>query len=294
MGLQRAATGLLRALNAQTTKQITQIAAAQCSLRYAHDASVPPAATYKDISDEWYLRQRTEITLGELLPHVTVSAWVSPSAVVIGDVDLLDRASIWNHVVLRGDLNNITIGQVTNVQDRTVIHAARTSPSGLSAGVKIGKFVTIEPNCSLRSCRIGDFVKVGARSVLLEGSLMEDHSVLQPGSVLPPTRRVPEGDLWGGVPALFIRKLTEDERAALRVEADDIRRIAWQHCAEELPYGTAWRGVEQYRAHNIASGKAVDVPMRRVKYDARKEEETTANNALTAGIGQGTASHTIK
>jgi carbonic anhydrase/acetyltransferase-like protein (isoleucine patch superfamily) len=250
--------------------------------------------TSKDISDEWYLRQRSQISLGDLLPHVTVSAWVSPTAVVIGDVDLLDRASVWNNVVLRGDLNNITIGQVSNVQDRTVIHAARTSPSGMSAAVKIGKFVTIEPNCSLRSCRIGDFAKVGARSVLLEGSLMEDYTVLQPGSVLPPTRRVPEGELWGGVPARFIRKLSEDERAALREEADDIRRIAWQHCAEELPHGTAWRGVEQVRARVVESGQAVDLPMRRLKYDVRKESEAATSNALTAGIGLGTAAHTIK
>lgn len=50
-----------------------------------------PAVTSKDISDEWYLRQRNQINLGDLLPHVTVSAWVSPTAVVIGDVDLLDR-----------------------------------------------------------------------------------------------------------------------------------------------------------------------------------------------------------
>lgn len=57
-------------------------------------------------------------------------------------------------------------------------------------------------------------------------------------------RVVCPGELWGGVPARFIRKLTEDERAALSEEADDIRRIAWQHCAEELPHGTAWRGVE--------------------------------------------------
>lgn len=294
MGLQRATTGLLRALTTHCSKQFTQAASAQYGLRFAHDASVPPAVTYKDISDEWYLRQRTEMTLGELLPHLTATAWVSPSALVIGDVDLLDRATIWNHAVLRGDLNNITIGQVSNVQDRTVIHAARTSPSGMSAGVKIGKFVTIEPNCTLRSCRIGDFAKVGARSVLLEGSLMEDYSVLQPGSVLPPTRRVPEGELWGGVPARFIRKLTEDERAALSEEADDIRRIAWQHCAEELPHGTAWRGVEAWRYNNIENGECGDINMRRMKYDKRKAFESEATNVLTGGIGQGVSAHTIK
>lgn len=52
---------------------------------------VPPAATYKDVQDEWYLRQRSQISLGNRLPHVAVSAWIAPSAVVVGDVDLLDR-----------------------------------------------------------------------------------------------------------------------------------------------------------------------------------------------------------
>lgn len=75
-----------------------------------------------------------------------------------------------------------------------------------------------------RSCRIQDNCIVGARSVLLEGSLMETNSILEPGSVLPPARRIPSGELWGGSPARFIRKLTADEvrptaapRAALSI-----------------------------------------------------------------------------
>eukprot|EP00879_Flechtneria_rotunda_P004025 GHRR01004267.1.p1 GENE.GHRR01004267.1~~GHRR01004267.1.p1 ORF type:complete len:293 (+),score=90.22 GHRR01004267.1:153-1031(+) len=280
--LQRA-VGLLRALRpcAHQVPLLTELPAAQRLRCFAHEA-VAPAVTYRDIQDEWYLRQRSQISLGNRLPHVAASAWVSPSAVVVGDVDLLDRVNVWNHVVLRGDLNNITIGQVTNIQDRTVIHAARTSPSGLSAAVKIGKFVTIEPNCSLRSCRVGDFVKIGARSVLLEGSLMEDYSMLAPGSVLPPTRRVPEGELWGGVPARFICKLTEDEQDALKAEADDIRRLAWAHSAEELPVGTAWRAIEQHRKALIAAGHVAEVPLRRLKYDVRKQAENAATAALAA------------
>lgn len=58
--------------------------------------------------------------------------------------------SIWFGVVLRGDLNNITIGAMSNIQERTVIHAARSSPTGLTAATLIGKFVTVEPNCVLR------------------------------------------------------------------------------------------------------------------------------------------------
>jgi carbonic anhydrase/acetyltransferase-like protein (isoleucine patch superfamily) len=98
------------------------------------------------------------------------------------------------------------------------VHAAcRTSPTGLTAATIIGKYVTVEPNCVLRSCRVQDYCLVGARSVLLEGSLMEPYSSLAPGSVLPPARRVPEGELWGGNPARFIRKLSGDEKDALKV-----------------------------------------------------------------------------
>jgi carbonic anhydrase/acetyltransferase-like protein (isoleucine patch superfamily) len=165
--------------------------------------------------------------------------------------------------VLRGDLNNITIGSVSNIQDRTVIHAARcgrgavpggaqlpepragtgcwrgspqqrpagpctlpnrpparppprppprrTSPTGLTAATLVGKYVTVEPQCVLRSCRVEDHCIVGAKSVLCEGSMMEPYSILAPGSVLPPARRVPEGELWAGSPAKFVRKLTKDE-----------------------------------------------------------------------------------
>jgi carbonic anhydrase/acetyltransferase-like protein (isoleucine patch superfamily) len=91
-----------------------------------------------------------------------------------------------------------------------------SSPTGLPAATKIGNFVTIEPSCVLRSCRIGNFCLVGARSVLCEGSLMEPYSMLTPGSVLPPARRVPEGEVWGGTPAKFIRKMTGDEKDAIK------------------------------------------------------------------------------
>jgi hypothetical protein len=99
------------------------------------------------------------------------------------------------------------------------------------------------------------------------------------------------GEVWGGVPARFVRQLSEDERDALKAEADDIRRLAWQQSAEQLPVGTAWRGVEEYRAAVVASGKAVSVPMRRYKYDQRKRREEEAANAISVSAG---ASQAIK
>lgn len=243
--------------------------------------SVAPAVTSVDVAKEWYNRQRQAIPLGNRVPDTAVGVWISPSATIVGDVDLLDRVSVWNHVVLRGDLNNITVGHVSNIQDRTVVHAARTSPTGLTAAVLIGKYVTVEPNCALRSCRIQDNCIVGARSVLMEGSMMESHSVLAPGSVLPPARRVPEGELWAGNPARFVRKLTEYEREEIRVVAEEVRRLAWQHAAEELPHGTAWRGVEAQRSAQLEGGQYGWVDLRRAKYRLRvKGEEDAAARRL--------------
>jgi carbonic anhydrase/acetyltransferase-like protein (isoleucine patch superfamily) len=152
----------------------------------------------------------------------------------------------------------------------------RTSPTGLTAAALIGKFVTVEPNCTLRSCRIQDYCIVGARSVLMEGSMMESHSVLAPGSVLPPARRVPTGELWAGNPARFVRKLTDDERDEIRAVAVEVRRLASQHSAEELPHGTAWRGVEAQRAAQIDGGLYGWVDLRRAKYNIRVKEEQDA------------------
>ncbi len=84
-------------------------------------------------------------------------------------------------------------------------------PTGLNAATLIGDKVTIEPYAVLRSCRVENKCIVGARSVLCEGSVMETESILAPNSVVPPARRIPSGELWGGNPAKFIRKLTANE-----------------------------------------------------------------------------------
>jgi hypothetical protein len=95
--LQRA-VGLLRALGgglASAQHNPAQLAAAQGAARAFSQAYEPvdPAVTYRDIEDEWYLRQRTQVDLGNRHPHAAVSVWIAPSAVVVGDVDLTDRVS---------------------------------------------------------------------------------------------------------------------------------------------------------------------------------------------------------
>ena len=171
-------------------------------------------------------------------------SWVSPSAVLVGDVDLYEQVSVWHNCVLRGDLNSIKIGAFSTVHDRTVIHAARSSPTGLPAATVIGRAVTVGHGCVLRSVDIGDNCIVGDKSLLLEGSMMEKDSVLAPGSVLPPGRRVPTGELWGGSPAKFVRELSKDEKVALPAVAAAAYPAADAHREEFLPQSAAYREAE--------------------------------------------------
>lgn len=87
-------------------------------------------------------------------------------------------------------------------------------PTGLNAATLIGEKVTVEPYAVLRSCRVEPKVIIGARSVVCEGAVVESESILAPNSVVPPARRIPSGELWGGSPAKFIRKLTDHEVGA--------------------------------------------------------------------------------
>lgn len=206
-----------------------------------------PAKTIH-IEDEVYNRQRNILNLGNRVVKTIPSSWIAPSAVVVGDVDVYENVSIWHNCVVRGDLNSIRIGAFSNVQDRTVIHAASTAPTGLPAATVIGQRVSIGQGCLIRSATIGDACVVGDRSILLEGSRMESQSVLEPGSVLPPGRLVPSGQVWAGRPAKFVRKLSKDEKAAIPEMAEDVCKVVDEYASEFLPQSGAYREAEELRA----------------------------------------------
>ncbi len=127
-------------------------------------------------------------------------------------MDIFERVRIYHNVVIRGDLNAIRIHPYTSIGDRSVIHAAVSTPTGLSASTIIGQHVLVGQGCLLRSVNVGDGCIIGDRSILLEGSRMEELSVLEPNSVVPPGRVIPTGQVWGGSPAQFVRALSKDEK----------------------------------------------------------------------------------
>jgi gamma-carbonic anhydrase len=156
-------------------------------------------------------------------PQVDATAWMAPTAMVIGDVVLGEGANIWFGAVLRGDVNHIRIGAGANVQDNAVIHV---TTGGLPT--LVGAHATIGHGAILHACTVGDGALVGMGSTVLDGAVLEPASMLAAGALLPPGKVVPTGWLWAGVPAKPVRPLTNEEMAHLRASGPHYVALA-QH-----------------------------------------------------------------
>ncbi|MCE2509873.1 MAG: gamma carbonic anhydrase family protein [Alphaproteobacteria bacterium] len=140
------------------------------------------------------------------MPKIAGDAFIAPTATVVGDVEIGARSSIWFGVVIRGDVNEIRIGERTNVQDNTVIHVTR---NGL--GTYIGSGVTIGHMALLHACTLEDGSFIGMGAKLMDGVVVESGAMVAAGALVTMGKRVKAGELWAGYPARCVRKLTREE-----------------------------------------------------------------------------------
>ncbi len=133
---------------------------------------------------------------------------------VIGDVRLGEDASVWFNAVLRGDINTITIGDRSNVQDGVVAHVTHQLP------VLVGNDVTIGHLAMIHGCTLGDRCLIGMNAVILDGATIGPDAMVAAGSVVRENFVVPSGVLVAGVPARIARDLTPEERLALLRSAE--------------------------------------------------------------------------
>jgi carbonic anhydrase/acetyltransferase-like protein (isoleucine patch superfamily) len=145
--------------------------------------------------------------LGDAEPAIDPTAWVAPTAVVIGDVRIGAGSGVWFHCVLRGDSNFIQVGQRTNIQDGTIVHV----DPGEFATV-IGDDVTVGHACIIHGCRLEDTAFVGMGATVMNGCVIEGGGVLGAGGLLTAGRRIAAGELWTGAPAKLRRVLSDEER----------------------------------------------------------------------------------
>jgi len=159
-----------------------------------------------------------------IAPQIHESAFIAPSASIIGDVDIGEGANIWYGCTLRGDVNDIKIGARTNIQDGTVIHVTTDF-----SGTYVGDDVTVGHNAILHACTVEDFGFVGMGACVMDGAVVEGFSMLAAGALLTPNKRVPKGQLWAGSPAKYMRDLTQKELDYIKWSAPHYVDLGQEH-----------------------------------------------------------------
>ncbi len=163
-------------------------------------------------------------------PRLAPGVWIDQTAVVVGDVEIGERASIWPLVVARGDVHHIRIGAETNIQDGSILHVSHDSrflPGG--APLIIHDRVTIGHQAVLHGCEIGEHCLVGIGARVLDRAVLQPWILLGAGSLVPPGRVLEGGYLWHGAPVKRIRPLTDDELEYLEYSAQHYVRLAENH-----------------------------------------------------------------
>jgi carbonic anhydrase/acetyltransferase-like protein (isoleucine patch superfamily) len=151
-----------------------------------------------------------------ILPKIGRLAYIAESAVVIGNVTIGDNVSIWPTTVVRGDVENITIGDDTNIQDGSILHVTHYGKfTDRGYPLTIGKGVTVGHRAIVHACAIGDYCLVGMGAVIMDDAVLEDYVMLGAGALVPSGKTLTSGHLYVGAPAKLVRALTESEREFL-------------------------------------------------------------------------------
>jgi len=162
-----------------------------------------------------------------VLPQLAQGAWVHPCATIIGEVLLGRDSSVWPGAVIRGDVNRITIGEASNIQDGSVLHVSHKTPANPVGGpLVIGDRVTVGHTVILHACTIEDECLIGMGSIILDGAVVRKHVLLGAGSLVPEGRVLESGYLYLGRPAKAVRPLSEDEMAYFAYSAGHYVNLA--------------------------------------------------------------------
>ena len=149
-------------------------------------------------------------SFNNITPKIAASAFVADDAIIIGDVEIGEDASVWFGSIIRGDVNFIRIGDRTNIQDGTIIHvSSKTHSTILEENITVGHRVT------LHGCHVESGCLIGIGAILMDGVRVGANSLVAAGSLLTPGTQFPPNSLIMGSPAKVKRELRADELAYL-------------------------------------------------------------------------------
>lgn len=157
-------------------------------------------------------------------PVVPESAYIDDSSVLIGDVTLGERVTVWCNATLRGDFGSIAIEEGSNVQDNAVFH------TDLNTEIHIGKNVSIGHGAIVHGATVGDGSLIGMGAILLDGAVIGKNCIIGAGALVAGNKVIPDGSLVVGVPGKIVRETTPEEIAANLHNAGDYeeRRVLYK------------------------------------------------------------------
>ncbi len=160
-------------------------------------------------------------------PVVADGAWISPTAMLIGRVTIGSMASVYFGAVLRGDVNSISLGDGSNIQDNVAVHCDSDKPTVIGRGVSVGHAAVVH------GCTIGDDCLIGMNATVLSGAVIGNESLVAAGSVVLEGTIIPPRSLVAGVPGKVRRELTDAEVEGIRHNARHYHELSLHHARED-------------------------------------------------------------
>jgi carbonic anhydrase/acetyltransferase-like protein (isoleucine patch superfamily) len=164
-------------------------------------------------------------------PRVSASAWIAPTATLVGDVTVEDEASVWYGAVLRADFGPIIVRRGANVQDGSVLHG------GADPVTEVGEGATIGHLCVVHGCVIGAEALIGNGATVLDGAVIGARALVAAGATVPPGLAVPDGMLAVGVPARVAGEVRGGALEWVQTNPEVYRELARRHAAGVRPAG---------------------------------------------------------
>lgn len=167
-------------------------------------------------------------------PQIAKTAHIDETALVIGDVTIGERSSVWPMAVIRGDINTVKIGARCSLQDGVVIHVNHTGPFNPEGDtVTLGDDVTVGHRAILHGCEINDACLIGMGACIMDRVVMESYVFVAAGSLVVPGSILKSGYLWMGSPARQVRALTDKEKEKIHYSAEYYAKLGSRYSARK-------------------------------------------------------------
>ncbi|MFC7525425.1 gamma carbonic anhydrase family protein [Parapedobacter sp. GCM10030251] len=146
------------------------------------------------------------LPVNDVSPMIAEKCFVADNATIVGDVKIGEHCSVWFNAVIRGDVNAITVGKYTNIQDGAIVHCTYQT-----ASTEIGSFVNIGHRAIVHGCTLHDRVLVGMGAIVMDHAVVEEYVIIAAGAVVLEHTRCESGYLYAGVPARKVKPLTLEQ-----------------------------------------------------------------------------------